>query len=282
MPFLTPRSKPIMFLSLTAICVAVVAAVTSAGECPASRPEPGDAAGSVTVIGSNGGDAKPESKPAGGAEGDGEEDLGCLRSSIESPAEGDLDPAVFFDRLVHHYRGLASYRDTVRLVHVTKRDGEESARLETEIGCEVRDGDLHVTTPTSQARDALSLGLPVRNSPAAGQAKRGYDLWLAPHMALKFDDDPLKHFRAGVDEGFTATEAESVTIDNRKMVHLELRSGDGLSEDCAAKFDIFVNPETMLVECIAGEQRLPDGASSTTTLHITPQETEGGEPAVMQ
>jgi hypothetical protein len=204
----------------------------------------------------------------------------CPRSAIESRI--DLDAAAFFDRLVNRYRGLHSYRDTARLVHVTTRDGEESARLETEIGCEVRDGDLRVTTPTSQAREALNLALPVRPSPVAEATERGYALWLAPHMALKFDDDPLKHFRAGVDEGFVATEAEAVTIDNRKMVHLEVRSGDGLSEDCAAKFDIFVNPETMLVECIAGEQRLPDGASSVTTLHIAPQETEDGEATTMQ
>jgi hypothetical protein len=192
-----------------------------------------------------------------------------------------LDPDLVFKRLIQRYRGLRTYRDITRLVSVTTRDGQ-ATRLETEIGCEVRDGNLSVTTPSSQARQAISPGLPVRQSPIAAQTARGYDLWLAPHMTFKFHDDPLKDFRAGIDEGFTVTDAESVTIDNRRMVHLELRSGEGLSEDCAARFDVFVNPETMLVECIAGEQTLPEGGSHQTTLHISPQESEGGEPTVLR
>jgi hypothetical protein len=75
-----------------------------------------------------------------------------------------------------------------------------------------------------------------------------------------------------VDEGFTATGAESVTIDNKPMVHVELKSGDGSSEDCQAKFDLFVNPDSMLIERIEGEQVLPDGANYSTTLQITPGE----------
>jgi hypothetical protein len=100
-------------------------------------------------------------------------------------------------------------------------------------------------------------------------------------MALKFDDEPLKHFRAGVDEGFTSTGADAVTIDNRKMVHVALRSGDGLSENCTARFDLFINPETMLVERIDGEQKMPDGGSCTTSLQITPREVDGGDPTTI-
>jgi hypothetical protein len=43
-----------------------------------------------------------------------------------------------------------------------------------------------------------------------------------------------------------------------------------LSESCTARFDLFINPETMLVERIDGEQQLPDGARCTTTMQITP------------
>lgn len=188
-----------------------------------------------------------------------------------------IDPSVFFQRLVHRYKGLHLYRDSVRLVQVTMREGAEAARVETEIGCEIHDNNLHVKTPASQARSSVGLDLPVRHSPAAAAAQRGYDLWIAPHMTLKFDDEPLKHFRAGVDEGFTPTGAESITIDNHTLVHVQLRSGDGLSESCNATFDLFVNPQTMLVERIDGEQKMPDGGSCTTSLRITPQEAEGGE-----
>jgi hypothetical protein len=208
---------------------------------------------------------------------------GCTDPSVAidgsiSPA---IEPAAIFEQLVKRYKGLHLYRDTTRLVQVTSREGQETSRIETEIGCEVRDGDLKVQTPATQARASIGLDLPVRQSPAAEAAHRGYDLWLAPHMALKFADEPLKNFRSGVDEGFTATEADSVTIDDKKMLHVELRSGDGLSESCTAKFDLFINPETMLVERIDGEQRMPDGASCTTSVHITPTEFEV-EPAQQQ
>ena len=284
---LASQSRRVAPLGPSALLCAFAVRLACAGECASSQPSPaecaGDAAGEVTgapLSAEPGGvplapARRAESQPAGSA--------ACPRESIvPATAKLDLDPAVFFERLAHRYRKLHSYRDTIRLVHVTTRGGEEASRVETEIGCEVRDGDLRVVTPTAQARDALRVALPVRDSPAAAQARRGYDLWLAPHMTLKFDDQPLKRFRAGVDEGFTATEAQAVTINDRTMVHLELRSGDGLSDDCAAKFDLFVNPETMLVECIAGEQHLPDGASTQTTLHIAPQESEGGEPTLMQ
>ena len=44
-------------------------------------------------------------------------------------------------------------------------------------------------------------------------------------LATEFlKDQPLKEFRAGIDEGFTATAAKSVTIDNRKLVQLALKN----------------------------------------------------------
>jgi hypothetical protein len=250
------QPHPMLLLLAATLTVGAAASVVDAAEvvapgCAASRPDPDEARTALPVVG----------------------------TADDAAA---IDPAVFFDQLVRRYRSLHLYRDTARLVHVTKRVGEEDTRLETEIGCEIREGNLHVQTPASQARSALHLDLPLQHSPAAEKIARDYDLWLAPHMALRFVDEPLKEFRAGVEEGFTPTEAEQVTIDDKPMVHVELRSGDGLSENSAAKFDLFINPETMLVERIDGEQRLPDGGSCTTTLHITPQEIEGGEPTMIQ
>lgn len=203
---------------------------------------------------------------------------GDAAASTASPA---IDPVEFFQRLVARYRGLYLYRDVATITHITRRDGRESNRVQTQITCEVADGKLTVTTPASQARKGLGVDLPVRQSQPTAEAKRNYDLWLAPHMALKFTDEPLKKLRAGVDEEFTATEAESVTIDNKPMVHVELRSGcarDGASERCAAKVDLYVNPDSMLVERIDTQQQLPDGADYSTSMQITPEEVEGETP----
>jgi hypothetical protein len=191
------------------------------------------------------------------------------------------DAATFFAKLVERYRSLEAYKDTARLVETTHREGKEPDRVETKLACQVASGELKIETPARQARESLGVDLPVKESPPLKESKRKLDLWLAPHMALKFSDAPLKEFRAGVDEGFTATEVESVTIDNKEMLHVALRSGDGRSEDCDAKFDLYVNRESMLIERIDGEQRMPDGASYCTTLHITPVEADDslGEPA---
>jgi len=233
------------------------------------EPRPGDdAIGKIA----RGGPVADSARPAEG-------DAGKLKPGgpLEF-ASAEIDPSVFFQQVVDRYRDLDTYRDRARLVQVMQRDGQESSRVETEIGCEIRDGALHVQTPQSQVAAALGLRLPVRPNPALEAAGPRYDFWLAPHMALKFAGEPLKELRPGVDEGFTATEAEAVTIDDRKMVHIELRSGDGLSEACTAKLNLFVNADTMLVERIEGEQLLPDGANYSTTLHITPELVNGAAP----
>jgi hypothetical protein len=89
---------------------------------------------------------------------------------------------------------------------------------------------------------------------------------------LKFADKPLEDFRAGVDEGFTATEAHAVVIDERPKVHLELRSGDGQSESCTARFDLYIDSQSLLIERIEGRQRMPDGSELETTVEIDPDE----------
>lgn len=259
--------------SILASLIGVLATGAAAVACPRGEND---------VIKPSAGAAASQPAPASASNATGW--AGCAEPSmvIDGSISPAIEPAAIFEQLVRRYKGLHLYRDTTRLVQITSREGQETSRIETEIGCEVRNGDLKVQTPAAQARSSVGLDLPVRQSPAAEAAQRGYDLWLAPHMALKFADEPLKNFRSGVDEGFTATEAEAVTIDDKRMLHVELRSGDGLSESCTAKFDLFINPETMLVERIDGEQRMPDGANCTTSMHITPREAEGGEPALQR
>ncbi|MCH8211820.1 MAG: hypothetical protein IIB99_10690 [Planctomycetes bacterium] len=180
------------------------------------------------------------------------------------------DARAFFQSLVDRYRRLVAYEDVADVVQITTRPGEEPQRVETRIAATIQDNKLRVETPGSQVRDGIGLDVPLNTSPAMDAFVQKYNLWIAPHMALRFTDEPLQDFRLGVDEGFTPTKIETVTIDNNSMVHLQLTSGDGLSEDYTARFDLYVNPESMLIERIEGEQRLPDGADYRTTLDITP------------
>lgn len=199
--------------------------------------------------------------------------------SVGTPsARNETDPLAFFDRLVERYRKLHFYKDSARVVQVTNRDGEETNRIETQITCEIADGKLRLVTPTAQVRENLGLDLPLKLGDKARSAKEAYDLWLAPHMAMKFTEKPLKQLRAGVDEGFTPKVVEPVTIDNKPMVHVELRSGEDGSESGTAKFDLYVNSDSMLIERIEGEQKLPDGASYSTSVHITPEHSEPARP----
>lgn len=231
----------------------------------ASKAQPGTAPASI-----------PIARASGAQESD---DQGSAPAANLAPK---IDPVSFFQKLVDRYHHLDAYKDTASVVQLTQRQGEESSRVETQIACEISDGKLHVHTPESQARKGLGLDVPVKKSKPVQDAQQRYDLWLAPHMALKFTEEPLKDLRAGVDEGFTATQAEAVMIDNKQLVHVALRSGDGLSDDCSAKFDLYVNSDSMLIERIDGEQKLPDGANYSTTLHITPERIDGQELPVVQ
>lgn len=196
-------------------------------------------------------------------------------------SERALDAMSFFEHLVARYRALESYEDETSIVQITTHFGEErSHRVETTVKCDIVEGRLNVRTPAAQVRGGMmrGLGLTLPIAPQEVQGSKSmYDLWLAPHMAIKFADNPLSEFRAGVPEGFTATEVAPVTIDNKPMVHLELKSGDGLSGDYAAKFDLYIDPDSMLIERIEGQQRLPDGGDFQTTVDIKPTLAEGAD-----
>jgi hypothetical protein len=212
-----------------------------------------------------------------------------------------LDPRLFFEQLVARYRALRSYSDTTSIVQVTRLiDDDAPLRTETYLQCDVRDGRLEVRAAARQVQKAfgLHLDLALRVAEPVEQAALHYDLWHLPHMALKFSDNPLQEFRAGVPEGFIATDAAAITMDvggiERSMVHIELKSGTsgargadgppagangaGLSGSYTARYDIYVDPESMLIERIEGEQRLPDGVNMHTSYQIRPtigEESEG-------
>ncbi|MCZ6836882.1 MAG: hypothetical protein O7G85_13990, partial [Planctomycetota bacterium] len=181
-----------------------------------------------------------------------------------------MDPLVFFDDLVERYRQLDEYRDTTQLLQITRRPGEEDLKQETKLLCEIRDEELIVETPMQKIREGFGLNLPIKTTDAMQQMQRRYQLWLAPHMALRFVEHPLQDLREGVEDGFTPRVAAYVIHNDRRMVHLKLKSGDGLSEMSQTTFDFYINPESMLIEHIECVEHRPDGSDFITTLQITP------------
>ncbi|MHC4126972.1 MAG: hypothetical protein ACYS1E_08575 [Planctomycetota bacterium] len=211
------------------------------------------------------------SAPAG-AQGPGAGDQPGPAVDAAAEAAG-VEPAPFFGALVERYRGLTAYEDVADLVEVRTRAGRPPLRVETRIACKLEGDALTVTTPGSQFRTSAGLDVPIDSSPAMEALVLRYNLWLAPHMALHFLDEPLQELRLGVPEGFTAAEAETVTVDQKRLVRLELRSADPAvpaDAEAAARFEFWVDPQSMLIERIDGRQRLPDGADYRTTLQITP------------
>jgi hypothetical protein len=198
-----------------------------------------------------------------------------------SVSESRIDPLAFFEQLVLRYRNLSVYSDQTRITKTTRRLSEGTTQTtQTQVVCDVANGELRILTPSDQLRRSLRLNLPVQSSEALEQAKASYDLWLLPHMTLKFAEKPLEEFREGVKEGFTATEAAQITIDDKPMVHLELTSGDGLSGDYTARYDLYVDPDSMLIERIEGRQRMPDGDDFETRYDIMPTYVEDTKPYV--
>lgn len=177
-----------------------------------------------------------------------------------------------FERLAARYRALEVYQDSMHVERTTFRDGEEVARESKEMACELVDGELTVATPAAQLAAALGLDDVLHGGSLVDEVAQDYAVWLAPHMGLCFQSEPLSEFREGVEDGFTPVRTERVTEGQKQFVRVELRSGDGLSADSQATFNLFVNPTSMLVERVEGRQRLPDGAVHETVMDITPVE----------
>ena len=185
-------------------------------------------------------------------------------------AAAEIDAAAFFDGLVERYRHIESYLDVVEAEYTTFRGDEEPHRIRSRLVCRVEDDLLRVESAAAQVREGLGLDSLTR-SPAVEALVLRYNIWLAPHMALKFSEDPRRDFRLGVPAGFSAEKASVVSEGTPARVRLVLvERAPAESEAAPARFVLLVNLETMLVERIEGEQLLPDGARFTTTLRITP------------
>lgn len=194
------------------------------------------------------------------------------QQGVPAVAGAEVEPRAFFDALVERYRHLEVYEDVADVVEVVTRDGRPPQRVETRIACRLEGDALRIVTPGAQVRSGV--GLPLEPSPAMEALVLRYNLWLAPHMALHFAEDPLRDLRPGVPGGFVPFRAEVVADDEKVLVHLALRgvtSPSARPKHDTAELDFWVNPESMLVERITGRQRLPDGAAYEVTLDIEPR-----------
>ena len=185
-----------------------------------------------------------------------------------------LEPARFFDAVVDRYRKLRVYEDETEVVEVVTRDQRER-RVVTRLTCRLVGDTLEVDTPGRQVRRGAGVGTAIESSPALDAMVLQYNLWLAPHMVLRFADDPLRDFRLGVPQGFTPTAVETVTVDDRALVRLDLTPAGPSPRDPDTKFELWVNPDTLLIERIKGRQRLPDGARYEMTLKVHVTESVG-------
>jgi len=177
---------------------------------------------------------------------------------------GELDPISFFKRLVDRYRAMEEYVEETEIEQVTNDPATDDPpiRTRTRVRAEVRDARLVVERPGLSDDIARSL---TASKPGAAEA----DLWLLPHLRLRFSDSPLEEFRPTEGGGFRAAEADRVVVGDRDMVRVELRSGgDAESGATDARFSLLVDPERMLVERVEGEEWLPGGLHQQTTLRI--------------
>lgn len=171
----------------------------------------------------------------------------------------------FFERLVERYRELIRYADTFLLEQrIGSIDGHENAEVRTRVSARSRiaDGAVEVSTRTRRIVESI-----------AGEGRTGsreVDLAMAPHLGLRLLDEPLRDFRPGTD-GFRATSIREVEHEHQAMVRIELRSGGASPGEPSSVFGLTVDPHSMLIRKVDGEERLADGRSFTTTISIDPE-----------
>ena len=186
-------------------------------------------------------------------------------------------PGSIFNTLVERYRHLVDYQDTVVVVETVTRESQEPHRVETRLACRIENDRLRIDSPGAQVRGGVRLGPPIARSTAMESLALRYNLWIAPHLALRFKQDPLAEFRLGVPQGFIVAGVEDVSWRDRPLIKVRLEAAavtDAATDaetDAAktAQYELWVNPDSMLIERVTGHQTLPDGADYRITMDIT-------------
>ncbi len=195
-----------------------------------------------------------------------------------------LDPDLFFAQLIERYRRMTAYQDMVSVVQLIEDGDAQPSRVESELTCELDEhGHLAVSTPVTDYRGFFNAMFPVRSSDGMDAARQQHAMWLAPHMSLRFDHSPMQRSSKAP---MKPVEARTVQVEDQTVVQLRLSNRPEadkstpvppcLDHDAEPEttFDLYVNPESMLVERIEGDERLPDGRQQRTTVHIHPLRTE--------
>lgn len=187
-----------------------------------------------------------------------------------TPEQSEFPPSPeatrFFERLVERYRELIRYADSFLLEQrIGSIDGNVDSEVRTRVSARSRiaEGEVEVSTRTRRAVEAVS-------GERAAES-REVDLAIAPHLGLRLLDEPLRDFRPGT-EGFRATSIRDVEHDRKSMVRIELRSGGASPGDPSSVFELTVDPHSMLIRKVDGEERLADGRSFSTTISIEPED----------
>jgi len=189
----------------------------------------------------------------------------CAAQEEIDSQEVSVEGEAFFQRLVDRYGRITHYIDRTRIEEVIEdaATGAPPIRTTTKLKVEFRDERLDVARP-GLLQEALDTVV------EAQEDISGQDLWLLPHMALRFTDDPLMEFRRGIDDGFEPTGVGMVGDEEQPLVRLELTSRAHDENGPLARFELFVDPQRMLVERVIGEQQLADGLAYRVQLEIEP------------
>jgi hypothetical protein len=190
-----------------------------------------------------------------------------------SPRDGSRTEAlVFFQRLVERYRALHRYTEEAEVEQVTDDPATDAPPIRTRSRVRAEVDDRQLTVESSSLVDAISETLR-----PSGDGATDAELWMLPHLRLKFDEKPMESFRPATRTPFRASEIDRVRVDDRELVRVELLSGETGAPD--AKFSLYVDPDRMLVERVEGDEWLPGGLRHRTTVRIDAQEVHESRPA---
>ncbi len=194
-----------------------------------------------------------------------------IRAEIERTG-ASIDANTLFGKLVDRYRGLSLYRDSVKLAHRTI-DGATATSTATQqsMGCTVDGSTLAVIS------SALGSGgsCDARDASPMARLELARQLWTLPHLALRFADEPLRSMRGGFGS-LVPTAVEEVTIDRKQLLRLHLEA-DGevvvaAGTECdESTVDLYVNPQSLLVERVEHSLTIAEGVRYEATLEITPE-----------
>lgn len=227
--------------------------------------------------------AFPVAPQVGAAQSGGNSLPRTTREVIRAESErtgASIDADTLFGKLVDRYRGLALYQDSVKLAHRTvERTAQPSSSVQQSMGCTVDGTTLAVIS------SALGTGGSCDAQDASPLAKLelARQLWTLPHLALRFAEEPLRSMRGGCGT-LVPTQVDEVTIDQKQLLRLHLtseRDPTGAVEvSCEeSTVDLFVNPQSLLVERVEHSHTIAEGVRYEATLEITPERAVTTTPA---